>query len=209
MNQDPGTDEAPFEPRSDQSGASGDDPAHAVGADAGGEVPVKRHLLALALGVLALIVGIVLVVTGRESSTPTRSPSISATPTVVRTGPLLRSLGSVADRKAALVLLRTLDPDTLDPPGGGSTPASSTSVPADSSAVNATAAGVQRCTQAIDQQTRDRALGRRTAEARLQVGESTAFVLSYQLPASGSSPAGTRLVLVDARTCRILGAVDH
>ncbi len=209
MNQDPGPDEAPFERTSARSVASGDDPAHAVDADSGRPVPFKRHLMVLALGVLALIVGIVLVVTGRDPSTPTRSPSTGAVPTVVRTGPLLRSLGSVADRKAALDLLRTLDPNTLDPPGGGSTVASSTSVPADSSAVDATAAGVQRCAQAVDQQTRDRALGRRAAEARLTIGPSTAFVLSYQLPASGSSPAGTRLVLVDARTCRILGAVDH
>lgn len=167
----------------------------------------RRHLIVLGIAVVGIAIGATLVVTGRNS--PEQS-----TPTTVATArsPLLRSLGGVADEKAAKALLADLDPKTLEP-GAPSKPVDPSTTgstePVGNDRKNLTEAGLQRCQQAIAQQSTDRSLGSRLAAGRLQVGEKWAFVVSYALPASGSSPAGGRLVLVDAQNCRVLGAVDR
>ncbi len=163
---------------------------------------LRRHVIVLVIAILGLGVGIALVVAGRHTSTTSTTPE----PTT-RREPLLRSLGAVPNRAAALALVRGLDPRTLTVTSSVTTTGPGTSV--DERGVEATEAGVQRCQQAVAQQNTDRSLGDRLAAARLQVGDKTTFVLSYALPASGSDPAGIRVVLTDAQTCRVLGAVQH
>lgn len=164
--------------------------------------PIRRHLVVLALAVVAIVVGSVLVVTGRDDGRGTSE----ATATTVR-GPLLRSLGSWPDEAAAERFVASIDATTLRPTGTASTVAPATDG-ADAS-VDLSAAGLQRCGQAITQQNTDRSLGVQLASARLVVGDTPAFVVSYALPASGDDTAATRIMLVDARTCRVLGAVQH
>lgn len=170
--------------------------------------PIRRHLIVLGIGVVGLVVGIVLVLTGRSSSEPSRSHPDSGS--VASAGPLLPDLGSVADDDAARTLVGGLDPNTLEPDGAPASTATATSggsLPA--SDVDLTETGVQRCQQAIAQQNPDRSLGRRLAAARLVVDHTPTLVVSYELPASGADPAGLRVVVADARTCRILTAVEH
>lgn len=184
-------------------------PVRSEGSDAGvgqheptGSPQVRRHLVVLGLAVVGLVVGIILVVTGRsDEGTP---PS---TTTATLAAPLLQDLGSVTDRAAALALLERLDPTDLTA-GAPTTRETATSV-GSAPGVELTEAGLQRCQGAIVQQTTDRSLGARIASGRLQIGRTAAFVVSFELPASGSSPAARRIVLVDARTCRVLGAVQH
>lgn len=167
--------------------------------------PHRRHLVVLAIAVVGLIVGVTLVVTGRRSPSVTVS---STTPPTVAPEPLLPSLGATTDESAAKALIATLDPATLglDAPGADG---STTTAPTGPRGVQLTATGLQRCQQAITQQNTDRSLGSRLAAGWLRFGGDVGFVVSYALPASGTSPAGERIVLVDARTCRVLGAVDH
>lgn len=166
--------------------------------------PVRRHLIVLGLALVGLVVGIVLVLTGR-SDQGTGTPPATTTATVA--APLLEDLGSVSSRAAAIALLERLDPTNLV--AGAPTTRRTTSSVRSAPGVELTEAGLQRCQGAIAQQTTDRSLGKRIASGRLQVGRSAAFVVSYELPASGSSAAARRIVLVDARTCRVLGAVQH
>ncbi len=198
---------------------------HEVTSDAGGPVTVesqaggpppargdapgrrrsrsRRHLMVLVVAVVGFVVGITLVVTGRESNE--RPPSTTA---AVARGPLLPSLGSATDQSAAKTLVETLDPKTLGLVDGHPS-GPSTSPPAVPEGVDLTTSGLQRCQGAVAQQNRDRSLGTRLAAARLRIGDRPSFVVSFALPASGSAPAGTRVFIVDARTCRVLGAVDH
>lgn len=166
--------------------------------------PVRRHLMVLGVGVLGLIIGIVLVLTGRSDSPDTADPDpvSSAAP-----GPLLTDLGVVDDEDAARVLIGGLDPTSLEPGGEDPTTTGESTTTVDG--VDLSEAGVQRCQQAVVQQNTDRSLGDRLAAARLVVEDTPALVVSYELPASGSDPAGERVVVVDARTCRVLTAVEH
>ena len=167
--------------------------------------PVRRHFLVLGIAVLGLILGIVLVVTGRDDHTST-----PATTVTYPSGPLLDDLGVVTNLTAAKALVGSLDPSTLRP--SKPSPTSSTRSATTSSlvgGVDLTSAGLKRCSGAIAQQNVDRSLGKSSAAARLVVGAKPTFVVSYALPASGSLPAGTRMLIVDARTCRVLGAVQH
>lgn len=167
----------------------------------------RRHLLVLGIAVLGIVIGATLVVTGRTSP----NQATSTTTSVVR-GPLLPSLGAVADQAAAKSLMGDLDPATLAPtdPADSARPTTTGSTGTTVvEGVDLTEAGLQRCQQAISQQSTDRSLGARLAASRLLVGRKPTFVVSYELPASGSDPAGGRLVLVDARTCRVLAAIDH
>lgn len=166
----------------------------------------RRHLIVLGIAVVGIAIGATLVVTGRNS--PDQS---TATTVATARSPLLRSLGEVADQQAAKALLAGLDPETLEPgaPSGPGDPSTTGSTGTVGNRNDLTEAGLQRCQQAIAQQSTDRSLGSRLAAGRLQVGRKSAFVVSYALPASGSSPAGGRLVLVDAQNCRVLGAVDR
>lgn len=168
--------------------------------------PTRRHLAVLALAVVGLIVGITLVITGRDRP---QSPKSSA-PVSTVASPLLPDLGAVADDTAAHKLLEQLDPATLRRVGAAPQSSGSAPVPAPpSGGVSLTEAGLQRCQVAVVQQNTDRSLGSRLAGSRLMMGTTPAFVVSFAVPASGSSPRGTRILLVDARTCRVLGAVDH
>jgi hypothetical protein len=174
-----------------------------VGTPGSGRSRSRRHLVVLAIALVGFVVGITLVVTGRESN---EQPS--STTTAVAHGPLLPSLGSTTDESGAKKLVETLDPQTLGLVDGHPT-GSSTSAPAVPAGLDLTMSGLQRCQGAVAQQNRDRSLGTRLAAARLRIGSRPSFVVSYALPASGSAPAATRVFIVDARTCRVLGAVDH
>jgi hypothetical protein len=165
----------------------------------------RRHLTVLGIAVVGIVIGTTLVVTGRNS--PERA---TATTVVTVRGPLLPDLGEVPDQTAAKALLGHLDPHTLAPTATTADgPSTTGSTGTTARGPDLSEAGLQRCQQAIAQQSTDRSLGSRLAAGRLQVGRQPTFVVSYDLPASGSDPAGARLVLVDARTCRVLGAVDH
>lgn len=165
--------------------------------------PYRRHFLVLGVAIIGLVVGIVLVQSGRHSS-PHVSPATTVVPpTTLRKGPLLVSLGAVSDLPAAQALLRSLDPETLDP----KTPVTPDTAPIPSD-VDLTESGIGRCSNAIDRQTTDRTLGTTLARRRLRIGTTQAFVISYAVPASGSLPKGVRVLIVDARSCRILAAVQ-
>ncbi len=166
----------------------------------------RRHLLVLGVAVVGIVVGVVLVLTGRDQAEQA-SPTDPVVTTTAVDRPLLPSLGSVADEDAAMVLLEGLDPETLAAPEGEAP--SSTAPSTTAGGVDLSEAGLQRCQQAVAQQNTDRSLGEQRAAGRLQVGHTPSFVVTYALPASGTSPAGLRVVLVDARTCRVLGAVEH
>lgn len=176
-----------------------------------------RHLLVLLIAGIGLLVGGALVLTGR--STPHARPAATTVPPTTRVDSLLPSLGVVPDLPAAKALLKRLDPRSLRP-GPASTsslgPDRTTSTTSGSSTtlteapdVQATQAGIRRCLMPIRQQTTDRSLGAQIAAARLQVGVTTGLVVAYALPASGENPAAIRVVLVDARSCRILAAIQH
>lgn len=165
--------------------------------------PIRHQLIVLGICIVGLIVGIVLLVTGRSSSD---APRTAPEPSAVSHGPLLPDLGVVADEEAARTLIGDLDPAELRL-GDAATATSPPDTTA--SAADLSAAGLQRCQGAIAQQTSDRSLGDQLAAARLVVGSTPAFVVSYTLPASGERPAGQRVVVADAMTCRILAAVDH
>jgi len=165
----------------------------------------RRHLIVLAIALVGFVVGVTLVVTGRAS---TERPSSTTSVATAPRGPLLPDLGAVADQRAATALVAELDPRTLRPEGGAST-GSSTSPSSVPDGLDLTSNGLQRCQGAIAQQNPDRSLGERLAAARLTVDDKATFVVSYGLPASGKAAAGTRVVIVDARTCRVVGAVDH
>ncbi len=169
--------------------------------------PVRRHLVVLGIGVAALILGIVLVVTGRSSSSDPPDTVVADTTVAsdAATGPLLPDLGTVGDDHAARALVGDLDPAEL---GAGGVPAGADPAPT-VPGVDLTMAGVQRCGQAITQQNADRSLGDPLDAARLVVGDTPTLVVSYAMPASGDLPAADRVLVVDARTCRILTAVEH
>lgn len=206
----------------DETPPDADTPSGAVTDEAPapvGRSRASRHLLVLLIACIGLLVGGVLVVSGRSSS-DTR-PSSTTVPTT-EPGALLPSLGVVPDLETAKALLTRLDPKTLRPaPTPSSSAASPTSIdspanppttstsPSANPGAEATEAGVRRCEVAIQQQTTDRSLGDRLAAARLQVATTTDLVVSYSLPASGKSPAASRVLLVDARSCRVLAAVQH
>lgn len=207
----------------DLQGASANDIAHGGSNHATFRRDrTRRHLVVLVLAVVGIAIGGALVIGGRPSSTGT--PSKRATHGTSATGTLLPSLGVVPDLAAAKALLNRLDPRSLRPdpnatttsrPGSTAPSSSSTSSGVDPSAApagpgpEATQAGIRRCQQPIEQQTTDRSLGSRLAAARLQVGVATDLVVSYSLPASGNDPAATRVLLVGARSCRVLAAVQH
>ncbi|MBS1848712.1 MAG: hypothetical protein JST73_10585 [Actinobacteria bacterium] len=189
----------------DTTGATDDATATGVVAP---DPTVRRHLVVLAIAVIGIVVGSVLVVTGRTRPVPTTATTTATT----LASPRLPDLGSVADRDAAKRLVETLDPVTLRVRAGAPT----TSSPAPSPTVSVptgdemyrTIAGLERCQGAIVQQNTDRSLGERHAQASLVVGGTPTIVASYALPASASSPSATRVLIVDARTCRILAAIQ-
>ena len=174
----------------------------------------RRHLLVLGVLIVALISGAILVLTGRNPS--------STAPATTMASPLLRSLGAVASTDSARALVAKLDPATLasgvsasattssDPSGSGSTmPAASTSTTRRTKARPApTEASASRCTTPLQQQTTDRSLGSRLAAASLDVANQWALVVSYRLPASGKEPVGTRIIVADALSCRVLLAIS-
>ena len=178
----------------------------------------RRHLLVLLVAVVGLAIGGGLVISGRS---PSDTRSTDRTTTSTNSGEaLLPSLGVVPDLAAAKVLLNRLDPRTLRPDKNVTTTSGpSSTTPTSASATSAAGspptpgeaplAGLRRCQRPITQQTTDRSLGDQLAAARLQVGVATDLVVSYALPASGSDPAGSRVLLVSARSCRVLAAVQH
>ncbi|HET8931759.1 MAG TPA: hypothetical protein VFN21_13945 [Acidimicrobiales bacterium] len=165
----------------------------------------RRHLIVLGIAVAGIVIGATLVITGRTS--PEQATS---TTTATTQAALLPNLGAVADQAAAKTLMGDLDPKTLGPadPADPALPTTTGSSASPPNGVDLSEAGLQRCQQAIAQQSTDRSLGTRSAASRLLVDRKPTFVVSYELPASGSDRAGDRLVLVDARTCRVLAAID-
>ena len=153
-----------------------------------------RHLLVLGVLIVALIGGGILVVTGRNRP--------STAPATTMASPLLRSLGTVASADSARTLVAKLNPVTLAAKVSPSTADSAHARPAP------TEASVARCTTPLQQQTTDRTLGGRLAAASLDVAGQWALVVSYRLPASGKKPAGTRMIVADALSCRALLAIS-
>lgn len=183
--------------------AAGDEAASHpdVAAPATGR-PIRRHLIVFGILVIFFVIGVFLVIDGRSDQTTTSPPP---TVTTVPAASLVTDLGVVADEDAARSLVAGLDPSNLEPGGEPPTTPGVTVPPG----VNLSESGLQRCQTAIVQQNTDRSLGDRLAVARLMVGGTPTFVVSYELPPSGVDPAGERVVVVDARTCRILTAVEH
>ena len=180
----------------------------------------RRHLLVLGVLIVALISGTTLVLTGRNQS--------STAPATTVASPLLRSLGTVASTESARALVAKLDPVTLagaasvapttssDPSGPGSTMPAASTVAAPTSTVGGaksrpapTEASATRCSMPLQQQTTDRALGSRLVAASLDVAGQWALVVSYRLPASGKQPVGTRIIVADALSCRVLLAISE
>lgn len=166
--------------------------------------PIRRHLVVLAVAVIGIVVGSILVLSGRHSDETTTSTA----PATTTTARPLENLGSVADEAAATRLIGTLDPTTLEPRPSASTTTGDDTTVSVPQGVDVSQAGFQRCGGAIAQQNVDRSLGTSSARKWLLVGDTAAFVVSYRMPASGSLPATTRVLLVDARTCRVMGAVE-
>ncbi len=148
-----------------------------------------RHIGMLVIALVGLVVGAYLVLHGRSVS---RVNNPSSSTTLVEQS--LASLGQVATITEAKQLVRRLNLVTLPATDG-----------LDS---NVTEANVKRCDGAIQQQATDRTLGQRGVARQLRVGRIDALVVSYAMPASGKSPKGTRAVIADSKTCRVLAAVE-
>lgn len=157
-------------------------------AQRGGPLP-WRHIAMLVIAIVGLAVGSFLVTSGR--SVPRVNTSSSSTTLVQQT---LASLGQVATITQAKKLVRRLNLATLPVPDGLES--------------NVTEANVKRCDGAIQQQATDRTLGQRGVARQLRVGRVDALVVSYAMPASGKNPKGTRVVIADSKTCRVLAAIQ-
>lgn len=153
---------------------------------------------------LAAAIGIVLVVTGR-------TPAEKAPPVTVASAKL-RSLGAVPNVDVARKTVSTLDPTTLRSPVS----TSSTVPPTSSAGAGTTRSGIgqpteadrDRCAITTQQQSNDRTLGKGLASAAMEINSSWALVLSFAMPPSGSDPAGSRIIVSDAASCRVLFAVN-
>ena len=164
----------------------------------------RQQIFVLIALSLAAAVGIVLVVTGR---TPAEKP-----PSVTVTSPKLRSIGAVRDVEVARKTVAALDPTTLRAPDS-----TNATVPPTSTTIAATAksrpgqpteADRDRCVRTTQQQSSDRTLGKGLASAAMEISSSWALVLSFAMPASGNDPAGNRIIVSDAASCRVLFAIN-
>ena len=193
------------------NGASEDTDAagHAVAAPApsGSSRPsTRRHLMVLGVLLLAFVAGVTLVVTGR--STPKAAPPATSAPS-----PPLTWLGSFPSSEAATHALGTLDPITLGPHAPSVAPGTSTTdttKPGTESASGPrpTRAEAKRCAISVQMQSADRNLGDLHASIGLAVGRTMLLAQSFALPASGKDTGGTRVMVSDARSCKVQFAFD-
>lgn len=172
--------------------------------------PQRSKLAVPAILLIAFVVAVALILTGRSAESPSAGSTTigSSTSTSLSNDAAkpLGWLGEFTSEDEVRVAVNALDVRTLTLPPAPSGTGATTATPAGVVAV--TEDDAARCDRGITKTSTD-PLGEQLAALGGSLAAQPILITSYTVTAGQDRPAGVRVFVVDVVSCRVLTAIDY